>query len=131
MGESSYNTSSSSFHKRIATFSHSAIILTVVCLAMIHLETVLKPFFIALGIYFVLKRGADYLSKNNFPVFLSYLTMLLLFILILISTAFFAWSQAQVLIEDEERQEEYNGKLNQKWKNLKKVPVIGLQSQNQ
>ena len=92
---------------------------------MIHLETVLKPFFIALGIYFVLKPGADYLSKNNFPVFLSYLTMLLLFILILISTAFFAWSQAQGLIEDEERQEEYNGKLNQKWKNLKKVPVIG------
>ena len=32
---------------------------------------------------------------------------------------------AQGLIEDEERQEEYNGKLNQKWKNLKKVPVIG------
>ena len=125
MGESSYNTSSSSFHKRIATFSHSAIILTVVCLAMIHLETVLKPFFIALGIYFVLKPGADYLSKNNFPVFLSYLTMLLLFILVLISTAFFAWSQAQGLIENEERQEEYNGKLNQKWKNLKKVPIIG------
>ena len=69
MGESSYNTSGSSFHNRIATFSHSAIILTVVCLAMIHLETVLKPFFIALGIYFVLKPGADYLSKNNFPVF--------------------------------------------------------------
>tara|TARA_B100000614_G_scaffold33654_3_gene26199 strand:- start:94 stop:1416 length:1323 start_codon:yes stop_codon:yes gene_type:complete len=92
---------------------------------MIHLESVLKPFFIALGIYFVLKPGADYLSKNNFPVFLSYLTMLLLFILILISTAFFAWSQAQGLIEDEERQEEYNGKLNQKWKNLKNVPIIG------
>ncbi|MBB70694.1 MAG: hypothetical protein CMB28_06630 [Euryarchaeota archaeon] len=125
MGESSYNTSNSSFHRRIATFSHSAILLTVFCLGMIHLESVLKPFFIALGIYFVLKPGADYLSKNNFPVFLSYLTMLLLFILILISTAFFAWSQAQGLIEDEERQEEYNGKLNQKWKNLKNVPIIG------
>ena len=125
MGESSYGSGNPSFHRRIATFSHSAILLTVFCLAMIHLETVHKPFFIALGIYFVLKPGADYLSKNNFPVFLSYLTMLLLFILILISTAFFAWSQAQGLIEDEERQEEYNGKLNQKWKNLKKVPVIG------
>ena len=33
--------------------------------------------------------------------------------------------QAQGLIDDEERQEEYNGKLNQKWKNLKKVPIIG------
>ena len=92
---------------------------------MIHLESVLKPFFIALGIYFVLKPGADWLSKNNFPVFLSYLTMLMLFILILISTAFFAWSQAQGLIEDEDRQDEYNDKLNKKWKNLKNVPLIG------
>ena len=82
---------------------------------MIHLESVLKPFFIALGIYFVLKPGADWLSKNNFPVFLSYLTMLMLFILILISTAFFAWSQAQGLIENEDRQDEYNDKLNKKW----------------
>ena len=125
MGESPIDTSNSSFHRRIATFSHSAIILTVFCLAMIHLESVLKPFFIALGIYFVLKPGADWLSKNNFPVFLSYLTMLMLFILILISTAFFAWSQAQGLIEDEDRQDEYNDKLNKKWKNLKNVPLIG------
>ncbi|MBG45086.1 MAG: hypothetical protein CMB76_01040 [Euryarchaeota archaeon] len=125
MGESTIDTNNSSFHRRIATFSHSAIILTVFCLAMIHLESVLKPFFIALGIYFVLKPGADWLSKNNFPVFLSYLTMLLLFILILISTAFFAWSQAQGLIEDEDRQDEYNDKLNKKWTNLKNVPLIG------
>ena len=125
MGESLIDTSNSSFHRRIATFSHSAIILTVFCLAMIHLESVLKPFFIALGIYFVLKPGADWLSKNNFPVFLSYLTMLMLFILILISTAFFAWSQAQGLNEDEDRQDEYNDKLNKKWKNLKNVPLIG------
>lgn len=125
MGESPIDTSNSSFHRRIATFSHSAIILTVFCLAMIHLESVLKPFFIALGIYFVLKPGADWLSKNNFPVFLSYLTMLLLFILILISTAFFAWSQAQGLIEDEDRQDEYNDKLNKKWNNLKNLPLIG------
>ena len=43
----------------------------------------------------------------------------LLFILILISTAFFAWTQAAGLIEDEERQQEYNDKLNEKWKMLK------------
>tara|TARA_A200000159_G_scaffold94905_1_gene88069 strand:+ start:1103 stop:2425 length:1323 start_codon:yes stop_codon:yes gene_type:complete len=92
---------------------------------MIHLESVLKPFFIAMGIYFVLKPGADWLSKNNFPVFLSYLTMLLLFILILISTAFFAWTQAAGLIEDEDRQEEYNDKLNHKWKKLKDLPIVG------
>tara|TARA_B100000609_G_scaffold198494_1_gene198255 strand:- start:658 stop:2079 length:1422 start_codon:yes stop_codon:yes gene_type:complete len=115
----------SSFQRRIAISSHVAVLLTVFVLAMIFLETVLKPFFIAMGIYFVLKPGADWLSKNNFPVLLSYLTTLLLFILILISAAFFAWTQAQGLIEDEERQEEYNDKLNNKWKKLKNVPIIG------
>ena len=114
-----------SFYRRIATISHVAIILSIFCLAMIHLESVLKPFFIALGIYFVLKPGADWLSKNSFPVLLSYLTMLLLFILIITSTAFFAWSQAQNLVEDEERQEDYNSKLDTKWKKLKDVPIIG------
>ena len=49
----------------------------------------------------------------------------MLFILILISTAFFAWSQAQGLIENEDRQDEYNDKLNKKWNNLKNVPLIG------
>lgn len=114
-----------SFHRRIATASHAAILMTVFVLSMIYLETVLKPFFIAMGIYFILKPGADWLSKNNFPVLLSYLTTLLLFILILISTAFFAWTQASALIEDEERQEEYNEKLNNKWKNLKNAPIVG------
>ena len=114
-----------SFQRRIATISHSAILLAIFCLAMIYLESVLKPFFIAMGIYFVLKPGADYLSKNNFPVFLSYLTMLLLFILILMSTAFFAWSQAQGLIENEERQEEYDEELDKKWKQLKDLPIVG------
>ena len=116
---------SHSFHRRIATASHAAILMTVFVLSMIYLETVLKPFFIAMGIYFILKPGADWLSKNNFPVLLSYLTTLLLFILILISTAFFAWTQASALIEDEERQEEYNEKLNNKWKNLKNAPIVG------
>ena len=125
MGDEIQLGSNPTFHRRIATFSHAAIILAVFCLAIIHLESVLKPFFIALGIYFVLKPGADWLSKNNFPVFLSYLTMLLLFILIITSAAFFAWSQAQGLIEDEERQEDYNEKLDHKWKKLKNVPIIG------
>lgn len=125
MGDNIQLGSSPTFHRRIATFSHAAIILAVFCLAMIHLESVLKPFFIALGIYFVLKPGADWLSKNNFPVFLSYLTMLLMFILIITSAAFFAWSQAQGLIENEERQVDYNEKLDQKWKKLKNVPIIG------
>ena len=125
MGENVNVVDNELFHRRIAIFSHSAILLTIFVLAMIYLETVLKPFFIALGIYFVLKPGADWLSKNNFPVLLSYLTTLLLFILILISAAFFSWTQAQGLVEDEERQEEYNQKLNQKWQKLKHAPIVG------
>ena len=125
MGDNVQVNSNHTFHRRIAAISHGAILLAVFCLAMIHLESVLKPFFIALGIYFVLKPGADWLSKNNFPVFLSYLTMLLMFILVIISAAFFAWSQAQGLVENEERQEDYNEKLDQKWKKLKNVPLIG------
>ena len=124
MGESVSVIDNHSFHRRIATASHAAILMTVFVLSMIYLETVLKPFFIAMGIYFILKPGADWLSKNNFPVLLSYLTTLLLFILILISTAFFAWTQASALIEDEERQEEYNEKLNNKWKKLKNAPIV-------
>jgi len=125
MGENASLIDSHSFHRRIATASHAAILMTVFVLSMIYLETVLKPFFIAMGIYFVLKPGADWLSKNNFPVLLSYLTTLLLFILILISTAFFAWTQASDLIDDEDRQEEYNEKLNKKWKALKNAPIVG------
>lgn len=113
------------FQRRVATISHSAIIFTIFCLGMIYLESVLKPFFIALGIYFVLKPGADYLSKNKFPVLLSYLTMLLLFILVITSAAFFAWTQTQDLLEDEDRQDEYNDKLNSKWMKLKDLPIVG------
>ena len=117
---------SGSFNRRVSTFSHSAVLLTVFILAMIHLESVLKPFFIALGIYFVLKPGAEWLSKGNkFPILLSYFTMLMLFMLVILSAAFLAWDQAQGLVEDEDRQIEWNSKLNQKWKNLKDVPIIG------
>ena len=125
MGEVGHDSATSNFQERITIFSHSLIIIAVICIAMIHLESVLKPFFIALGIYFVLKPGADQLSKNNFPVFLSYLTMLLLFILIITSAAFFAWSQVQGLVEDEDKQSEYDDKLDIRWKQLKNFPVIG------
>ena len=115
-----------SFQRRVSIFSHSAILLTVLILAMIHLESVLKPFFIAMGIYFVLKPGAEWISKgNNFPILLSYFTMLMLFLLVILSAAFFAWSQAQDLVEDEDKQEEYNEILNKRWRQLKNVPIIG------
>ncbi|MBS73397.1 MAG: hypothetical protein CMA91_03995 [Euryarchaeota archaeon] len=125
MGEVANDKAISTFQERVTIISNSLIIIAILCIAMIHLESVLKPFFIALGIYFVLKPGADYLSKNSFPVFLSYLTMLLLFILIITSAAFFAWSQVQGLVDDEDKQSEYDDKLNQRWKQLKKAPLIG------
>ncbi|MDP6870226.1 MAG: AI-2E family transporter [Candidatus Poseidoniaceae archaeon] len=125
MGDNQSSRSHPVFHQRIATLSHSAILLSIFVIGMISLEVVLKPFFIALGIYFVLKPGGDILSKNGFPVFLSYLTMLLLFVLILTSTAFFAWSQAQDLADDTSRQAEYNEKLDERWNKLKNLPIIG------
>ena len=41
--------------------SHAAVIMTLVTVWLIQLVDVLQPLFIALGIYFVLKPGADYL----------------------------------------------------------------------
>ncbi len=125
MGDNSNASKYSVFHRRIATISHSAVLLSILIIGMISLEVVLKPFFIALGIYFVLKPGGDFLSKNGFPVFLSYMTMLLLFLLILTSTAFFAWSQAQGLADDTSRQAEYNDKLDKRWVQVKNLPIVG------
>ena len=65
MSENKSLWSPDSFQRRLSIFSHSAILLTILILAMIHLESVLKPFFIAMGIYFVLKPGAEWISKGN------------------------------------------------------------------
>jgi len=125
MGEISNVILNKPFHRRVATTSHSMIIIALAILALIYLETVLKPFFIAMAIYFVLKPGADKLSDNGFPEFLSFLTMLLLAVLVVTSTAFFAWSQAQDFTDDEERLIEYDHKLDRKWNNLKDLPIVG------
>ena len=79
----------------------------------------------SINILFLSTAITSSIGKSYSNILLSYLTTLLLFILILISTAFFAWTQASALIEDEERQEEYNEKLNNKWKNLKNAPIVG------
>lgn len=54
------------FHRRLGGLTFAVILLTVLTIWMIQLEGVLQPFFIALGIYFVLKPGSDYLSKMDF-----------------------------------------------------------------
>ena len=56
------------FRNRLTVLSHAAIIMTLVTVWLIQLIDVLQPLFIALGMYFVLKPGADFLSKKGFPL---------------------------------------------------------------
>lgn len=113
------------FHRRLGGLTFAVILLTVLTIWMIELEGVLQPFFIALGIYFVLKPGSDYLSKNGFPLGLSYLTMVLLMVLVIVSAGYLAYDQASDLANDEEKIEEYNGKLNKRWQKIKSAPLVG------
>ena len=113
------------FRNRLTVLSHAAVIMTLVTVWLIQLIDVLQPLFIALGIYFVLKPGADALSRKGFPIMLSYITMLMLAILIVLSAGFFAYQQADNFLSDEERMEEYTGLLNERWSDLKEMPLIG------
>jgi len=113
------------FRNRLTILSHAAIIMTLVTVWLIQLVDVLQPLFIALGIYFVLKPGADLLSKKGFPIMLSYITMLMLAILIVLSAGFFAYQQAATFLDDEERMEKYTQLLDERWADLKDMPLIG------
>ena len=112
------------FSRRLSILANGFLLAALLIVAMIQLESVLKPFFIALGIYFILKPGADILSSGKFPVFLSYITMLLLFTLVITSTFFFAWLQTNALIDDEVKMENYNQQLNERWMDLKEWPML-------
>jgi AI-2 transport protein TqsA len=116
---------SGDFRARVATLSHALLIMTVITIWLIYLQDVFQPLFIALAIYFVLKPGSEYLSKNGFPIFLSYLTMLLLAFLVVSAAGFFAYEQAQSVLDDEDKMDEYSDQLNEKWQNLKSYPFIG------
>ena len=113
------------FRNRLTVLSHAAVIMTLVTVWLIQLIDVLQPLFIALGIYFVLKPGADYLSKKGFPIMLSYITMLMLAILIVVSAGYFAYQQADNFLDDEERMAEYTQLLDERWLDLKETPLIG------
>jgi AI-2 transport protein TqsA len=113
------------FHRRLGGLTFAVILLTVLTIWMIELEGVLQPFFIALGIYFVLKPGSDYLSKNGFPLGLSYLTMVLLMLLVIVSAGYVAYDQASDLANDDDKIEDYNGKLNKRWQKIKQAPLVG------
>ncbi len=62
---------------------HGLIIVAMVILAAHLLEGVLKPLFLAFGLYFVLKPGADWLNNHGFSTLQANGTMLLLLILAL------------------------------------------------
>jgi len=112
------------FNRRVSTFAHVLIIVTLAVVWLILLKGVLQPFFIALGIYFVLKPGSDYLSTNGFPVILSYLTMVMLTLLVVSSATLFAYHQAAEVIDDEDKMEDYNNLLEERWYDLKSTPLI-------
>ena len=113
------------FHKRLGALAFAAILLTLLTVWLIELKGIFQPFFIALGIYFVLKPGADYLSKNGFPIGLSYLTMLLSTFLIIIAAGYLAFDQVSNLADDEDSIKQYNNKLDKRWNQLKATPMIG------
>lgn len=113
------------FRNRLTVLSNAAVIMTLVTIWLIQLIDVLQPLFIALGMYFVLKPGADFLSQKGFPLMLSYITMLMLAILIVLSAAFFAYQQTADFLSDDERMGEYTDRLNDRWDDLKGMPLIG------
>jgi len=113
------------FNRRVSTFAHISLLITLMVIWLIVLKGVLQPFFIALGIYFVLKPGSDFLSNSGFPLILSYLTMVLFTLLIVSSASFIAYQQANDLAQDEEKMNLYNTKLEQKWSDLKQSPLLG------
>ena len=113
------------FHKRLGALAFAAILLTLLTVWLIELKGIFQPFFIALGIYFVLKPGADYLSKNGFPIGLSYLTMLLSAFLIIIAAGYLAFDQVSNLADDEDSIKQYNNKLDKRWNQVKATPMIG------
>ena len=113
------------FHKRLGNLAFAAILLTLLTIWMIQLKGIFQPFFIALGIYFVLKPGADYLSKNGFPIGLSYVTMILSAFLVIVAAGYLAFDQVSDLADDEDRIKQYNQKLDKRWNQLKGTPVVG------
>ena len=113
------------FHKRLGNLAFAAILLTLLTVWMIELKGIFQPFFIALGIYFVLKPGADYLSKSGFPIGLSYVTMILSAFLIVVAAGYLAFDQVSDLADDDDRIKQYNQKLDKRWNQLKATPVVG------
>ena len=113
------------FQRRLSIITNFSILTGIIIFALISLESVLKPLVIALGVYFILKPGADALNRTGFNVYLSYLTVLLLFVLIIVSSSYFAYSQIDDLVDNTEKMDEYESKLEKKYTQIKSAPLVG------
>ena len=113
------------FRDRLSVLSHAAVIMTLVTIWLIQLESVLQPLFIALAMYFVLKPGADFLAQKGLPLLLSYLTMLIVTLFIILSAGLLAFEQSATFLEDEDRMNEYGNKLDARWAYVKGLPILG------
>jgi predicted PurR-regulated permease PerM len=116
---------SAQFARRLGIITNFCVLLTLLIFAAIMLEDVLKPFIIALGVYFILKPGADALNKTGFNLYLSYFTVLMLFLLLLVSSAYYSYSQIDDLMEDEDKMAEYNSNLEKRYTDLKDSALFG------
>ena len=123
MGETQID--SVQFARRLAIITNFCVLLSLLIFAAIMLEDVLKPFIIALGVYFVLKPGADALNKTGFNLYLSYFTVLMLFLLLLVSSAYYSYSQISDLMDDEDKMSDYNDNLEEKYLDLKDSAIVG------
>jgi len=123
MGETQID--SIQFARRLAIITNFCVLLSLLIFAAIMLEDVLKPFIIALGVYFVLKPGADALNKTGFNLYLSYFTVLMLFLLLLVSSAYYSYSQISDLMDDEDKMSDYNDNLEEKYLDLKDSAIVG------
>ncbi len=113
------------FARRLGIITNFCVLLALLIFAAIMLEDVLKPFIIALGVYFILKPGADALNKTGFNLYLSYFTVLMLFLLLLVSSAYYSYSQISDLMDDEDKMAEYNSNLEQRYLDLKESAILG------
>ena len=91
------------FERRLQMVYHGIIIVAMVILSAHLLESGLKPLFLAFGLYFVLKPGADWLNNHGFNTLQANATMLLLLILALSLIGLFAWLQVDSFLSNEEK----------------------------
>ena len=91
------------FERRLQMVYYGLFIVAMIILSAHLLEGVLKPLFLAFGLYFVLKPGADWLNNHGFTPLQANGTMLLLLILALSLIGLFAWLQIDAFLSNQEK----------------------------